>query len=71
MNIETWIEGCRVTARDTPEGKIFLLMEYFKPGSNINRGADREKFMLIPKEEEWIVRNYLHSIVHHFMWAKA
>lgn len=71
-DIRKWEAGCRVTAFDWIDGKsIYLHMEYFAPGQSLSRAPAKEKSVLLEKSEEteYRLRNYLNSIVNHFMFA--
>lgn len=68
--INTWEAGCKVTIFDWIDGKsIYLHLEYFVPGQSLSKPA-KEKSVLLEKSEEteYRLRNYLNSIVNHFMF---
>ena len=64
MEIDTWVAGYKVRGFDWIDGKNFYLhIERYLSGSSLSRPPVEEKSFLIPLEEAWKVREYLHSVV--------
>ena len=69
MNIEKWIGYYKVLVTDWIDKKnIYIHIEEYKPGGAISaRNIVREKSFLVPKEEEYKVRDFLDSVVRTLM----
>ena len=67
MEINTWINGCKVRGFDWIDGKRYYLnVQYFFPGSSIEKPPVWDKTIYITKDEKGmeVVRNYLSSLVN-------
>ena len=52
IDIDTWINCCKVRAFDWIDGKnIYLNIAEYKPGSSIEQPPAKEKSFLIPNDE--------------------
>lgn len=72
MEIDTWVAGYKVRAINWVDGKsIYLNIAYYRPGSSLSRPPAVEKSVLIPLEEEHLLRSHLDSIVVGLMTRKA
>lgn len=70
IDIDKWEAGCKVRAFDWIDGKsIYLHIAYYSPGQSISSKPSKEKSVLLEKSEEteYRLRNYLNSIVTHYM----
>lgn len=68
MEINTWINGCKVRGFDWIDGKRYYLnVQYFFPGSSIEKPPVWDKSIYITKNENGmdVVRNYLSSLVNY------
>lgn len=70
VNIDTWASGYKVRAIDWIDGKnIYLNIQYYLPGASLERSPAKEKTFLIPKSEEWKLKEMLNSVVCGLMRA--
>ena len=67
MNIVKWCHGCRATVSDWigEDRPIRIDVECFAPGQSISAPPIWAKALIVPREQEQTVREYLDSIVYN------
>lgn len=71
MVYDGWVGSCKVRIFDWIDGKnIYMNMQYFAPGSSLERKPEKEISILVAKEDEEILENHLDSVVQHYdIWG--
>lgn len=68
MNIDTWIDGCKVRSFPWVDGKtIFFNVQYYVPGQSLSEPPvwDRTVYIVDNAEGRRAVREFTHTLVTH------
>ena len=68
MNVDTWINGCKVRAFPWVDGKlIYLNVQYYRPGQSIEKPPAWDKTVYITNNTagQRLVNELTHSLVEH------
>lgn len=64
MNIDEWVDSYKVRAFDWIDGRnIFLNVMEYAPGASLSKPPMVDVSVLIPKEQEPVMKEFLHTVV--------